>query len=110
MTGGSTPHYAHNAASLSFLVPALASILWWHDSIIVLQIFLFVVLGLYALDLMNSRDGIAMGVWIGALVMTIASGYGTLLQMDDAEAPGVPMIRSLLELSVEGMIFCAWVS
>ena len=110
MTGGSTPHYAHNAASLSFLVPALASILWWHDSIIVLQIFLFVVLGLYALDLMNSRDGIAMGVWIGALVMTIASGYGTLLQVDDADAPGVPMIRFLLQLSVEGMIFCAWVS
>ena len=105
-----TSQYAHNAASLSFLVPALASVLWWHDSIIVLQVFLFVALGLYALDLSNSRDGIALGVWIGALIMTIASGYGTLLQVDDAGIADISMIGFLLQLAVEGMLFCAWVS
>ena len=106
----SAPGYSHNLATLSFLLPTLASILWWHDSIIVLQIFLFVALGLYALDLSNSRDGIAVGVWIGALSMTLASGYGTLLQMDDSNATGISMISCLLQLSVEGFSFCSWVS
>jgi len=106
----SAPSYSHNLATLSFLLPTLASILWWHDSIIVLQIFLFVALGLYALDLSNSRDGIAVGVWIGALSMTLASGYGTLLQMDDSNATGISMISCLLQLSVEGFSFCSWVS
>lgn len=106
----SAPHYSHNVATLSLLVPTLASILWWHDSIIVLQIFLFVALGLYAFDLVNSRDGIAVGVWIGALSMTIASGYGTLLQVDGSSATGVSMINFLLQLTVEGMSFCTWVS
>lgn len=107
-SGLPAPHYSHNVAALLFLVPTLASILWWHDSIIVLQIFLFIALGLYALDLLNSRDIIAVGVWIGALSMTIASGYGTLLQVDDASATGVSMIKFLLQLSVEGMSFCTW--
>jgi hypothetical protein len=102
--------YFHNTATLSFLIPTLASILWWHDSIIVLQTFLFVALGLYALDLLNSRDGIAVGVWIGAFGMTIASGYGTLLQVDESSSTGVSMINFLLQLSVEGMSFCTWVS
>jgi hypothetical protein len=88
----------------------LASILWWHDSIVVVQIFLFVSLGLYALDLLNFRDGIAVGVWIGALIMTIASGFGTLLQVDDTSATGASMIKFLLQLAVEGMSFCIWVS
>ncbi len=104
------PHYSHNTAALSLLLPSLASILWWHDSIIVLQIFLFVALGLYALDLINSRDGVAVGVWIGALSMTIASAYGTLLQADDLNASGMSMINFLLQLAVEGMSFCTWVS
>lgn len=72
--------------------------------------FLFVALGLYALDLLNSRDGIAVGVWIGAFGMTIASGYGTLLQVDESSSTGVSMINFLLQLSVEGMSFCTWVS
>jgi hypothetical protein len=72
--------------------------------------FLFVALGLYALDLLNSRDGIAVGVWIGAFGMTIASGFGTLLQVDDSSSTGVSMINFLLQLSVEGMSFCTWVS
>jgi hypothetical protein len=106
----SASHYDHNAASLSFLLPALASVLWWHDSIIIVQIFLFVVLVLYSFDLINSRDGVAMGVWIGALGMTIGSGYGTLLQVDDNDVSGSTMILFLLQLAVEGMMFCSWVS
>jgi len=100
--------YAHNAASLSYLIPALASVLWWHDSIIIIQIFLFVVLMLYVLDLINSRDGVAMGVWISALVMCIGSGYATLLHVDDYDASGGTMILFLLQLVVEGMMFCSW--
>jgi hypothetical protein len=106
----SASHYDHNVASLSFLLPALASVLWWHDSIIIVQIFLFVVLVLYTLDLINSRDGVAIGVWIGALGMTIGSGYGTLLQVDDNDVSGGTMILFLLQLAVEGMMFCSWVS
>ena len=102
------PQYAHNTGALSLLLPSLASILWWHDSIVVLQIFLFVALGLYALDLINSRDGVAVGVWIGALSMTIASAYGTLLQADDLNASGMSTINFLLQLAVEGMSFCTW--
>ena len=107
---GSSSTYAHNAATLSFLVPTLASVLWWHESILVLQIFLFIGLGLYALDLMNSRDGVAVGVWIAALDMTIASGCGTLLQVDDSEATSSSTINFLLQFTVEGMSFCSWVS
>ena len=106
----STNTYTHNGASLSFLIPALASVLWWHDSIIVIQIFLFVVVALYALDLINSRDGVAIGVWIGALVMTIGSGYATLLQVDDNYVSGGAMILLLLQLAIEGMMFFSWVS
>lgn len=106
----SAPHYAHNAATLSFLVPSLASVLWYHDSIIVLQVFLFIGLGLYALDLMNSRDGVAVGVWIAALGMTIASGCGTLLKEDDSNVTSISFINFLLQFAVEGMSFCAWVS
>lgn len=104
----STNTYTHNGASLSFLIPALASVLWWHDSIIIIQIFLFVVVALYALDLINSRDCVAIGVWIGALVMTIGSGYATLLQVDDNYVSGGAMILLLLQLAIEGMMFFSW--
>jgi len=100
--------YEHNAVALSFLVPALVSILWWHDSIVVLQAFLFIALGLYALDLLNSRDGLATGAWIAAVAMAIASGYGALQQDDEVAVSDIAMMRFLLQLAVEGMLFCAW--
>jgi hypothetical protein len=59
---------------------------------------------------MNTRDALAVGVWIGAFVLTMASGFGTLLLVDDADASGGAMILFLLRLSVEGMQFCAIVS
>jgi hypothetical protein len=102
--------YAHNIASLSWLLPTLFSILWWHDSPFVVQIFMFVALSIYGLDLVNSRDGVAVGVWIGALVMTMTSGFATLLQVDDADATGGTVFLFLLRLSVEGMLFCSCVS
>jgi hypothetical protein len=102
--------YQHNSSSLLFLIPSLASILWWHESFVVIQIFLFVSLVLYGLDLINARDALAVGIWVSALVLTMASGFGTLLQVDDADATGGAMILFLLRLSVEGMLFCSIVS
>lgn len=102
--------YSHNTASLFFLLPTLASILWWHESPVIIQIFLFVVLFLYGLDLINARDAMAVAIWIAALVLTMASGFGTLLQVDDADADGSTMILFLARLAVEGMLFCSMVS
>ena len=108
-TSAATNQYQHNSSALLLLTPALASILWYHDSIVIIQIFIFVVLLLYGLDLMNSRDGLAVGIWIAALVLTMASGFGTLLQVDDADADGSNMILFLLRISLEGMLFCSMV-
>ena len=103
--------YAHNTASLSFLLPTLLSILWYHDeSPAVVQVAMFVTLVVYLLDLINARDGLCVSVWIGALVVTMVSGFMTLLEVDDAEASGSAMILYMLRLAVEGMSFCSWVS
>ncbi|KAL3920513.1 MAG: hypothetical protein SGILL_003225 [Bacillariaceae sp.] len=103
--------YTHNAASLSFLLPALFSILWYHDkSPLVVQVAIFVMLVIYLLDLINARDGLCVGVWVGALVLTMVSGFMTLLEVDDADATGSSMILYMLRLAVEGMSFCSWVS
>ena len=64
---------------------------------------------LYALDLINSRDAVAVCLWIAALILTMASGFGMLLQVDDAEATGASSIFYLLRLAVDGMLFCAMV-
>ena len=111
-TSESSPalQYRHNFASAFFLLPTLISILWWHESPVIIQIFLFVILLLYGLDLINARDGLAVAVWIAALVLTMASGFGTLLQVDDADADGSTMILFLVRLAVEGMLFCSVVS
>jgi hypothetical protein len=102
--------YRHNAASLLLLIPTLASILWWHESPVIIHIFLFVVLFLYGLDLINARDAMAVAIWIAALILTMASGFSTLLQVDDADADGSTMILFLVRLAVEGMFFCSMVS
>ena len=84
--------------------------MWWHESPVIIQIFLFIVLFLYGLDLINAKDALAVAVWIAALVLTMASGFGTLLQVDDADADGSTMILFLVRLAVEGMLFCSMVS
>jgi hypothetical protein len=101
--------YQHNWTALLFLVPTLISILWWHESAWVIQVFLFVVLTVYAMDLINTRDGTITCIWIGVLVLTMASGFGTLMQVDDAEATGGALIFYMLRLTVEGILFCATV-
>ena len=74
-----------------------------------IHVFLFVTLVLYALDLANARDALTVGYWISALIMTMTSGFATLLQVDDSEASGGAMILYLLRLAVEGMFFCSMV-
>lgn len=101
--------YQHNFAASMYILPSLLSILWWHESKVILQIFLFLGLILYSLDLINARDSVAVVTWISALLMTMASGFGTLLQVDDSEASGMAMILYLARLSVEGMLFCTMV-
>eukprot|EP00980_Cylindrotheca_fusiformis_P021365 scaffold8240_cov133-Cylindrotheca_fusiformis.AAC.10 len=105
MVNGKPLQYRYNAESLFALGATLSSILWWHESPIIIQIFLFVALILYGLDLVNSRDALAVAVWVAAFVLTIASGIGTLLLVDDADASGVSMIVFLLQLAVEGVFF-----
>jgi hypothetical protein len=102
-----TYYYLHNAASSFFLIVTLISIFWSHESSTIPQVFLYVTLGLYALDLINARDALAVAVWIAALVLAMTSGFAALLQVDDSEASGGAMIFFLLRLSVEGMFFCA---
>lgn len=75
-----------------------------------LQVTLFVILVVYLLDLINARDGLCVAVWVGALIITMFSGFMTLLEIDDADATGRTMILYLSRLSVEGMHFCTWVS
>jgi hypothetical protein len=108
-TSAAFTQYQHNWTALLFLVPTLLSILWWHESAWVIQVFLFVVLTVYALDLINTRDGTITCIWIGALVLTMTSGFGTLLQVDDAEATGGALIFYMLSLATEGILFCTMV-
>ena len=62
------------------------------------------------MDLMNTRDGMAVFLWLGAPVMSMVSGFGTLLQAEDAEATGGAMILYLVQLAVEGLLFVSIVS
>ena len=105
MDATNSNQYQHNIACSCFLLPSLASILWWHESPVILQVFLFYALVVYAMDLMNTRDGMAVILWLGAPVMTMVSGFGTLLQAEDAEATGGAMILYLVQLAVEGLLF-----
>jgi len=100
-------YYLHNGASSCFLIVTLISIFWSHESSTIPQVFLYIALSLYALDLINARDALAVAVWIAALVLAMTSGFAALLQVDDSEASGGAMIFFLLRLSVEGMFFCA---
>jgi hypothetical protein len=102
--------YKYNTESLFVISTTLASILWWHESHIMIQIFLFVALVLYGLDLINARDTLAVAVWIAAFVLTIASGIGTLLLVDDEDASAGNTLVYFLQLAVEGMFFCLIVS
>jgi hypothetical protein len=110
-------YYSHNGSSLFFLVPTLLSILWVHDDTpFVMEVFIFIALVLYGLDLMNARDGIAVGVWVSALLLTLASAFGTLVGqvVDDTDTTamggGSKLILLFLgRLAVEGMVFCSWV-
>lgn len=99
----------NSAATLSFLIPSVASILWFHDSATIVQCFLSASLILYALDLIDSKDGLAVGVWIVAFLLTMASGFGMLLQVDDADATGGAMLGYMAQLAVEGVLYCSWV-
>jgi hypothetical protein len=65
---------------------------------------------MYALDLINARDSLTVASWISALVLTMLSGLGTLLQVDDSDASGGAMILYLIRLAVEGALFCLTVS
>jgi asparagine N-glycosylation enzyme membrane subunit Stt3 len=85
-------------------------VLWWHESPVVLQTLLVLALILYALDLINARDSLTVVSWISALVLTMLSGLGTLLQVDDSDASGGVMILHLVRLAVEGSLFCLMVS
>ena len=102
--------YQYNGASMFALCSTLVSILWWHESPIVIQIFLFIALTLYGLDLINSRDTLTVGLWIAALILSVTSGIGTLLLVDDNDAVGSNMILFLLQLGVESMFYCTMVS
>jgi hypothetical protein len=101
--------YEHNSTALALLLPSLLSILWRHESPIILQTLLILGLILYALDMVNARDALAIVAWISALVMTMVSGFATLLQVDDSEATGGAMILYLIRLAVEGLFFCTMV-
>lgn len=101
--------YDHNPTALAFLIPSLLSILWWHESPIILQTLLILGLILYGLDMVNARDALAVVAWISALIMTMVSGFATLLQVDDSEATGGAMILYLIRLAVEGLFFCTMV-
>lgn len=74
-----------------------------------IQIFAFVGLILYGMDLCNARDSLAVSVWIAAFILTMASGIGSLLLVDDADAVGVSMLLYLLQLLVEGVLFFSMV-
>lgn len=102
--------YEYNSKALAFLIPSLVSILWWHESPVILQVLLILGLILYGLDMINARDSLPVVAWIGALIMTMVSGFATLLQVDDSEASGSAMILYLIRLAVEGIFFCIVVS
>lgn len=65
---------------------------------------------LYGLDLVNARDGLVIAVWMSALLLTMASAFCTLLEVDDSDASGGAMLIFLVRLSVEAMLFCSLVS
>ena len=94
----------------SGLALCFGSILWFHgDTLWVLQLCLILALILYAVDLMNLRDVTLSLVWIFSVVFTMASGFATLLQVDDADATGSHMLFYLLRLTVEGLLFLSMV-
>lgn len=105
-SSSSSQQYQHNTIILSFLLPSLVSVLWWHESPVVLESVLILGLIIYAIDLMNARDALTVAVWISALLVTMVSGFCTLLMVDDADATGATMILYLVRLAVEGSLFC----
>uniref|UniRef100_A0A6U6IPV7 Uncharacterized protein n=1 Tax=Odontella aurita TaxID=265563 RepID=A0A6U6IPV7_9STRA len=69
-------NYAHNGATACLIVPSLLSLVMLHPTPYPLIVLLFSTLLLYALDLSNSRDGAALGVWISfvAISLSLLSG------------------------------------
>jgi hypothetical protein len=102
--------YEHNTTALAFLVPSLISILWWHESAILVQTLLVLGLILYGLDMVNARDAMAAMTWVSAFIMTIVCGFATFFQVDELDAKGIAMLFYVLVLAVEGIFFCTLVS
>lgn len=64
--------YGHNGATAVLILPPLVALFMFHPTPYPLLALLFSVLTLYALDLSNSRDGTALGVWISFAVTSIS--------------------------------------
>lgn len=64
--------YKHNAATACLIIPPLAFLFMIHPTPYPLMALLFSVLLLYALDLANSRDVTALGIWVSFAVTSIS--------------------------------------
>jgi len=103
--------YQHNVSVLFFLSPVLA-ILWFHPSAYPLQVFLFVVLALYGVDLANDRDLTVVGIWIAFCMVSATNAWTTFMEIITME--GNPqqsqpqhyyyVMMAVLQISVETLV------
>ena len=95
------PRYHHNKSTALILLPPLTCLLLFHPTPHPLIAMLFTSLVLYGLDLANTRDGTALGVWLGFAISSITLLSGL---WDDASV-GLATIVARVSSSIL-LLFC----
>ncbi len=97
----------NNSTTLSFLVPSVVSILWFHDSAAVVKILLVRDVDLRHALGRQFEGRIAVGVWIVAFLLTVKWIRDVVTGVGDTDFDGWCHDRCMAQLAVRG--YCSWV-
>mmetsp|Transcript_10802 Transcript_10802/g.19730 ORF Transcript_10802/g.19730 Transcript_10802/m.19730 type:complete len:1291 (-) Transcript_10802:164-4036(-) len=98
------PQYEHNGAVAVLLVPALTLFILYGPSPYPAMVLLFASLILYALDLANHRDGVAIGIWVAFCLTGVAHMIG--LSVKGNSDQGIRLTEALSTSVDIILLFC----
>eukprot|EP00978_Attheya_sp_CCMP212_P021168 scaffold61530_cov51-Attheya_sp.AAC.3 len=103
-TSAAVPQYEHNGAVAVLLVPALTLFILYGPSPYPAMVLLFASLILYALDLANHRDGVAIGIWVAFCLTGVAHMIGLSIKGNSDQ--GVRLTEALSTSVDIILLFC----
>jgi hypothetical protein len=98
------PQYEHNGAVAVLLVPALTLFILYGPSPYPAMVLLFASLILYALDLANHRDGVAIGIWVAFCLTGVAHMIGLSIKGNSDQ--GIRLTEALSTSVDIILLFC----